>query len=311
MSDLSPLLDDVVTGLSLRELSFVVEVAEQRSFTAAAQSLHMSQSALSRSVNETEKRVGVRLFRRTTRSVELTPEGEEFVRLARELLSAQRRMLSEFTLFREGLSGHVRVASLPSVAAVLLPPLLAELRHRTPRVQVSVDDTHAHRALEQLLAGHADYAITTDDWLPAGVRFTPLSTDAFRVVFRSDHRFHGSAAVRWHELAQEDLAVFSASSSIRSQTDRVFTDLRISARSTIEAQNIAVVAGLVAAGLGVAAVPETVLPLMQFAGLESATLVDPTVERMLGLVEVIDRPTSAAARAFADLLIESAAPSSR
>lgn len=294
------------SNATLRELALVVEVAERRSFTAAAEAAHMSQSALSRSVNETERRLGARLFVRTTRSVELTPEGAELVRLARGLLASHRATLNEFMLFRAGMSGSVRVAALPSAAAILLPPLVAELSRQRPAIRVSVYDTLAHIALEHLLAGEVDYAITTDDWLPDGLVFTPLTSDRFRAVFRSDHAFHGRASVTWREFAEQPLAMFGPSSSIRTHTVRVLASLGLAPASTIEAQNIAVIAGLVAAGLGIAAVPELVLPLMRFADLDSAQLVEPIAERPLGLVAVRDRPVSPAAEVFAALLREKA-----
>ncbi|GAA5146950.1 LysR family transcriptional regulator [Microbacterium pseudoresistens] len=296
--------DNLTADLTLREFSYVLEVAERRSFTNAALEMHLSQSALSRAINETERRLGTRLFTRTTRAVDLTPEGVEFVRLAKRLLATHRRTLNEFALFRQGLSGSVRVAALPSVAAILLPPLVARLQSERPGIALSVDDTLAHVAIDRLLAGEVDYALTTDDWLPEGVTFTPLTSDRFRVVFREDHPFHERSEVTWQEFADQPVAMFGASSSIRTRTDRVLTDLGLSISTTIEAQNIAVVAGLVAAGLGVAAAPEFVIPLMKFADLESATLTEPLAERPLGLVSVPDRATSPAAREFARILRE-------
>ncbi|MGO3320167.1 MAG: LysR substrate-binding domain-containing protein [Microbacterium gubbeenense] len=288
--------------ITLREFAYIVEVAERGSFTAASLAMHMSQSALSRAINESERRLGARLFIRTTRSVNLTPEGIEFVRLARELLAFHRRTLNEFALFHEGLSGSVRVAALPSVAATLLPQLVARMQRERPRIQLSVDDALAHVVIDRLLAGDVDYAVTTSDWVPEEVEFTPLTSDRFRVIFRADHSFHGRGEVTWREFAEESVAIFGPFSSIRTRTDRVLSDLGVDLVSTIEAQNIAVVAGLVGAGLGVAAAPELVIPLMGFANLESAALIEPAVERPLGLLSVSGRPVSPAASEFARML---------
>lgn len=290
------------SDVSLRDLSYIVEIERLRSFTAAAQALHLSQSALSRAVNETERRIGARLFVRTTRSVEPTPEGTEFIRVARRLLASHRQAFNEFERYREGLSGAVRIASLPSAAAILLPPLLAELRFDRPDITVSVEDTLAHIALDRLLAGDVDYALTTDDWLPEGVTFTPLTSDRFRVVFRPDHAFHGSEGISWREFTREPAVMFGPSSSIRTHTDQILTSLGIAPDIAVEAQNIAVVAGFVAAGFGIAAVPELVIPLMSFAGLESAALRKPAAERPLGLVAVRDRPASPAGTALVQFL---------
>lgn len=299
---MSELLDHHGIDVSLRELALILEVAEHRSFTSAAAAVHMSQSALSRAVNESERRVGARVFRRTTRSVELTPEGAELVRLAHVVLGAHRQALNEFTLFRDGLNGVVRVAALPSVAATLLPPVVASLQQERPGIRISVEDTLAHIAMARLVNGGVDFAIATEEHMPAGLTFTPLTSDRFSVVFRSDHRFSGRGTVGWREFARESVVMFGASSSLRDHTDDVLARIGVTPAATIEAQNIAVIAGLVAAGLGIAAAPALVLPLMDFARLESAELIQPTVERTLGLVSVRDRPVSPAAIVFADRL---------
>lgn len=173
-----PVVPDL--DVSIRDLRLVLEVAERRSFTEAAEAVHLSQSALSRAVNDAERRLGARLFSRTTRSVTPTPVGEEFVRTARAILAHHERRLREFALFRDGLGGVVRGATLPSVAATLLPALVAALKRDAPGVVVDIDDTLAHDAIDQLLAGRVDFAITVADGVPDGVEFTRWSATGSR-----------------------------------------------------------------------------------------------------------------------------------
>lgn len=293
---------DAPLDLSIRDLRLILELADLRSFTQAAEAVHMSQSALSRAVNDAERRLGARLFERTTRSVEPTAVGAEFVRIARSMLARHEQSLREFTLFRDGLGGLVRIAALPSIAATILPALVADLRITSPAISLDITDTLAHVATEQLLAGHVDFAITVDDGLPDGVAFTPLAKDRFHVVFREDHPFHGRSQVPWSELGSQSLVTFGEASSLRALTDQTLARLGIAPLQTTKAQNIAVIAGLVQAGLGVAAAPATVLPLMTFAHLMSAELVEPTIDRNIGIAHVPGRTVSPAARAVAAAL---------
>lgn len=293
---------DVEIDLSLRDLRLILEVAERRSFTDAAEAVHMSQSALSRAVNDAERRIGARLFDRTTRSVEPTAVGSEFVRIGRSMLARYERGLREIALFRDGLGGIVRVAALPSIAATMLPALVADLKVTSPDIVVDISDTLAHVATDRLLAGHVDFAITVDEGLPDEVAFTPLAKDRFHVVFRDDHPFNDREQVTWRELADQPLVTFGEDSSLRALTDKTFASLGIMPSQTAEAQNIAVIAGLVAAGVGVAAAPVMVLPLMAFARLGAVELVEPTVDRDLGLAYVPGRSISPAAQHFADAL---------
>jgi len=269
-------------------------VAEKRSFTEAAQVSHLSQSALSRAVNDAERRLGTPLFIRTTRSVELTAVGEELVRIGRSLLAVHERGMRELGLFRDGVGGRVRIAALPSVAATLLPGLVAQLKRESPELVVDIIDTVAHVATEQLLAGQVDLAIVADDGLAAEIDFTPLLRDRFHVVHRGDHAFHGRDRVGWQEVADQPLVSFGESSSLRVIADETFAELGRTPRQVLEAQNIAVIAGLVSTGMGVATAPALVLPLMSFAGLEAAELIDPVVDRTIGMAQVAGRTVSPA-----------------
>lgn len=295
---------DTSLDLSIRDLRLILELADLRSFTHAAEAVHMSQSALSRAVNDAERRLGARLFERTTRSVEPTAVGAEFVRIARSMLARHEQALREFTLFRDGLGGRVRVAALPSIAATMLPALVADLRITSPAIVLDITDTLAHVATEQLLAGHVDFAITVDDGLPDGVAFTPLAKDRFHIVFREDHPFHGRSHVPWSELGNQSLVTFGEASSLRALTDQTLAGIGVAPLRTTTAQNIAVIAGLVQAGLGVAAAPATVLPLMTFAHLKSAELVEPTIDRNIGIAHVLGRTVSPAALSVAAALEE-------
>lgn len=293
---------DPEIDLSLRDLRLILAVAEKRSFTDAAQAAHMSQSALSRAVNDAERRLGAKLFERTTRSVEPTAAGAELIRIGTSMLEHYRRGLREFGLFRDGLGGVVRIAALPSIAATVLPALVARLKAESPGIVINIVDTLAHVATDQLLSGRVDFAITVDDGLPGQVEFTPLAKDRFHVVFRTDHPFHGRDRIRWRELADQPFVTFGEDSSLRVLTDKTFANLGVSPAQNFEAQNIAVIAGLVASGLGVAAAPAMVLPLMSFAGLAAAELSEPTVDRDLGLAYLPGRSRSPAAQFVADAL---------
>jgi LysR family carnitine catabolism transcriptional activator len=288
--------------LSLRDLRLILEVATRRSFTDAAHAVHMSQSALSRAVNDAERRLGARLFERTTRSVEPTAVGAEFIRIGTSMVAHYERGLREFALFRDGFGGVVRVAALPSIAATMLPSLVATLKVDNPGIVIDIVDTLAHVATEQLLAGLVDYAITVDEGLPDEVAFTPLTKDRFHVVFRDDHPYRGRRQVAWRELAGQPFVSFGEDSSLRALTDDTFRHVGIRPEVSFEAQNIAVIAGLVASGLGVAAAPAMVLPLMSFAGLGTAELVEPTVDRDIGLAYVRGRSLSPAAQRVAQAL---------
>jgi DNA-binding transcriptional LysR family regulator len=287
--------------LTVQQLRVVVAVYDAGSFTTAAETLLLAQSSLSRSVLEVERRLGVALFERTTRRLEPTAEGIEFVAIARSTLATFDANLQHFAGFLDGRRGRVRVAALPSLAAILLPSIVSTYQQASPDVELSIEDTLATEVLDRVRAGVVDFAVTvvsavtepTDD-----LDVTPVATDRFCCVFPPDHAFARLSEVAWADLAGEAFIAFDRTTSIRQHLDLAFAASGSHPRNAIEARNISAVAGLVAAGLGVSAVPGLVLPLTRFAGLSHRPLGTPRSERQIAIVRVPHRPLSPAATAF-------------
>ncbi|HEV7975343.1 LysR family transcriptional regulator [Amycolatopsis sp.] len=286
--------------LTVQQLRVVVAVHDAGSFTAAAEALLQAQSSLSRCVLQVERRLGVALFERTTRRLEPTAEGREFVAISRATIATFDANLRHFSGFLDGQRGRVRVATLPSLAAILLPAVVSAYQKDHPDVRLSIEDALATEVLERVRAGVVDFAVTVvsaaepiDD-----LEVTPVATDRFCCVFPPDHAFAQVEEVAWAQLAGEAFIAFDRTTSIRQHLDRAFAESGSRPRNAIEARNISAVAGLVAAGLGVSAVPGLVLPLTRFAGLSHRPLGAPRTERRIAVVRVPHRPLSPAATAF-------------
>ncbi|MGA6167460.1 LysR family transcriptional regulator [Amycolatopsis magusensis] len=286
--------------LTVPQLRAVVEVADAGGFTSAAQRLHLAQSSLSRAIGEVERRVGVALFERTTRRLEPTPEGAEFVRIARGVLDAFDAGMRHFAGFLEGSAGRVRVATLPSLAAILLPPVVAAHGRAHPAVELSIEDALSGEVLDRVRAGAVDLAVTVVTEPLPDLEVRELAADRFCCIFPPEHAFADIPALTWSSLAGEPFIAFGTASSIRRLVDRALDADSVRTGRRIEARNIAAVAGLVAAGLGVSVVPGLVLPLVSFAGLAHARL--PAVERTIAVVRDPARPLAPAVRAFLDAL---------
>lgn len=287
--------------MTLQQLRIVIAVHDAGSFTSAAETLLQAQSSLSRTVIEVERRLGVALFERTTRRLEPTAAGREFVELARATVAAFEANLRHFAGFLDGQRGRVRVATLPSLAAILLPAIVSAYQREHPAVKLSIEDALAVEVLERVRAGLVDFAVTvvsaTDDPID-DLAVTPVAEDRFCCVFPPGHPFTASTEVTWADLAGEAFIAFDRTTSIRQHLDRAFLESGEQPRNAIEARNISAVAGLVAAGLGVSAVPGLVLPLVNFAGVEHRPLGNPPMSRRIALVRVPHRPLSPAAQAF-------------
>jgi LysR family transcriptional regulator, carnitine catabolism transcriptional activator len=283
--------------LTLHQLHIFARVARTRSFTQAAGELLLSQPVLSRTVREIEHKLGTRLLERTTRSVSPTPEGLELLAIAEDLLRRYELGMNRFAAFRAGEHGQVTVAALPSAAAGLLPAVVARFRTRHPGVRVHVLDGTTQEVVEHVRSGAADLGIAEqiahDDLDVHGLR-----DEKVLAVLPRGHRFAGEAAVTWQMLAAEPFIAFSPDSSVRRLTDLAFTEAGVVPDTVIDTRTVATAGGMVAAGLGVSAVPELVLPLMAFADVVAAPLISPMVSRRLSVLSRRDEPWAPAVRRF-------------
>ncbi len=278
-------------NLTLAQLRVVLAVAQRRSFTRASEELLVAQSSLSRTVAQVERVAGTALFERTTRHVELTPDGQVFANLAEQVVTAYDQASAHFAGYLRGNEGLLRLAALPSLAATLIPQVVVRLRDLHPGIEVEVEDVLAADIDEAIRNGRVDFALTASLELetpkpsaPGDLLFEPMATDVFRLVTAPDHPLAQQAAVPWRSLAQESFVSFDDASSVRSITDAVLAMQGIVPVSQVTARNVATVAGLCSAGLGVSAAPAFVLPLMHFAGLASTPLTEPVIRRQVGIL---------------------------
>ena len=199
----------------LRQLRYFVAVAEEASFTRAAQRLHLSQPALSAAIRQLERRLGTVLFARTGRRVELTPAGEALLTDARRLLAASQRLVERVTRVAAGEEGSVVLASTHSLSAAFVPELMGRLREALPRWRVrhrlgwSLEVTSIV-AEGRATVGLVRYAESTD-----GLRVATLGREPAVVCVGRGHRLAGRSRVGLNDLAGERWAVMDREMSPR------------------------------------------------------------------------------------------------
>ncbi|MBV8621640.1 MAG: LysR family transcriptional regulator [Curvibacter sp.] len=293
---------------SSSDLQAFAALVQTRHFTRAAERCHLSQSAFSQKIRRLESMVGVRLFERSTRQVSLTPEGEQ---LSREVLRIERELqqalgqLSDLAGLR---AGRVAVAALPSIAAVWLPQLLARWRALHPQVTLTLHDSLAHVGLALLREGKVDLALTAGGDLRE-FETELLRTEPYWLVCPGGHRLAARRRVHWADLAGEEVIQLARSSSVRQQLDRLAA-AQVLRSSPLEVEQLATLAALVRAGLGVSLVPELTLFHFRGPGLAAVPLAEPELTRPLWLARRKGQALSVAAQAFRGLLLEAVSASS-
>ena len=289
-------------NFDLADLRAFVAVAELNSFRAAADSIHLSQPALSRRIEKLELALGVRLFERTTRSVSLTAVGRDFSHKARTLLNDLENSLLSMQAVAASQMGEVVIACVPSAVYYFLPKVLRIFHEQYPRIRVRIIDDSANATLESVARGEADFGINITGTQEPEIEFHVILKEPFVVACRRDHPLAGLAQVAWSALAGYDFMTVDKSSGNRLLVDLALANSDVRPSWCFEAKHVSTLLGLVEAGLGIAVVPRLSMPQGEHPTLAMVALVEPVIERNVGLIRRRGRELTPAARKLYDLI---------
>lgn len=235
-------------------------IAEEQSFTRAAQRCFVVQSALSRQIKSLESELGVRLFARTSRKVEVTPAGEAFVKPARLCLQAAERAKASAAAAHGQIRGSLTIGVIPTVTAVDIAAVLGAFRRSYPEVGVHVRTGGSDEFLRRIAAGELDVGFLglAEGVTPRGVQTRELSQERLVAVLSEGHRLAGRRRLRLKDLADEPFVDFPEGSSGREQSDLAFERARLRREVSLEVNTADLLTGLVRQGLGVALVAPSV-----------------------------------------------------
>jgi DNA-binding transcriptional LysR family regulator len=172
-------------GFELRQLRTFAAVARQRSFTRAADDLHIAQQAVSQQIMALERSLGVTLLRRTPRRVELTTEGEVFLADCRRVLAAADRAARRVQAVARGEAGTLRLAYTLTTVWETIPKLLARLAQARPQVKVEAREVFGADIPELLLAGRYDLALAPMTSYPEGFHARAVRREPLRIALSS------------------------------------------------------------------------------------------------------------------------------
>ena len=290
-------------NIDIGEIQAFIAVAEKASFGAAAESLFISQPALSRRIEKLETDLNSRLVERTTRRVSLTDAGQQFLAHAQAIMEELERAYHGIEACAVARTGQVTVACVPTVANHLLPSVLKHFARDNPAVRVKIIDESAQTVLRCVIEGHADFGLNFLGSQEADLEFTPIRAEHYVLVVPVHHPLAQHKTVTCRALESERLVSVSSSSGNRLLIDHAFA--KMAQRPTVhyETNHVTSAISLVAAGLGVAIVPGLGLEPALNPSVRTVPLVDPSITRTLGLVQRKGDRLHDAAQVLADLLV--------
>lgn len=293
-----------IPDLSSRELQAVCTIAERGSFMAASLTLEVSQPALTRTVQRVEQALGLAIFRRTTRRLEITPAGQEFIALANRVLNDLRISYESMRDVSDEQRGQVIVSAVMSVAYVRLPAIVSAYHAARPKVEIELREGVHGTVIDDVRSGVADIGVTYIDDVPAELRSIRLSREAFHVVVPKAHPLARQAGVTLDELTRYAMVSLPRESQTRRMIDGLASTAGLSLQHAVTVHQFATIMQFVLAGAGIAIVPGGAVPSALSAGLVTRPMSKPAVTRSLGAVVLKDRGLTPSAEGFLTQLQE-------
>jgi DNA-binding transcriptional LysR family regulator len=274
------------------------EIARHGSFSRAAESLHLSQPAVSLHMRQLEARCGTALLERVGKRAFPTPAGavllEHAGRAFAELEAAQEALRQ----LRGVVAGRLRLGTGATASIHLLPPLLGRMRARYPELELIVVTGNAPEIAAAVSANELDVALVTLPVTGRQLQVTPLLLDPLVAVGPPGQAWPGRGALTAAVLARHPLIVYERGGTIRRVIDGWFRRGRVRPRIVMELGNEEAIKKLVGAGLGVSVSPVMAVRDEVRSGALSMRPLSPALGRRLGLVRRRDKPETPALRAF-------------
>ena len=285
-------------------LQAFVCVAELGSFVKAAQQLHLTQTALTRRIQKLETLLDTRLLNRTTRKVELTSMGRDFLPQARHLvLDAQRTLVRLRDKARSG-QGHFTLACVPSLTTHVLPQLIKAYAQTHPGNTLRLLDASSHEVRAAVLDGQAELGIAINGEPHTELEEIALFEDPLHLVCPIPHVLQDRSTVGWSDLQGVDLIVVSSFMATRMFLDYQLAQRGIHLSGHYEVQHHATAINLVAAGVGCAILPSSTFENGDRPQVVKIPLTGPVVKRRVTLLRRKPTSLSPAAEAFHALTLQ-------
>jgi LysR family hydrogen peroxide-inducible transcriptional activator len=243
--------------MNLRDLRYLVALADERHFGRAAERCHVSQPTLSAQVRKLEQYLGVPLVERQPKRVALTPTGEQVVERARRLLQESDAIVELAKTSRDPLAGQLRVALIPTVGPYLLPRVAPALQRDLPKLKLLLYEYQTGPLLERLRAGELDLGVLALPVVPMdGLVSTVLYEEPFALALPGTHRLAKRRRVGVEDLQDETLLLLEDGHCLRDQALEVCSRVDVHEAQDYRATSLETLRQMVAAGHGVTLLPE-------------------------------------------------------
>jgi DNA-binding transcriptional LysR family regulator len=292
--------------MEIRTLKYILSLAEQGSFTAAAKTHFVTQPAVSIALKKLERELGHQLYRFEGRSIVFTPAGEILLDYARRIVDLEGELLRRMSDLEGLRKGKVTVGTIDAASIYVLPDVFSRFHDIYPGIEIKLEISSTVPLVEKLKAGELDLVVGTIPVKQAeGLDIIPIYGEPLLVIAPASHPLAGGSAVGPESLSGQSFIFFHEGSVTRAIVERAFEEGGISPLITMAIDSPEVIKNLVYSGLGMSVLPERIVR----DDLEKGDIVALRVEglhleRHLGLILQPGRYRSVTVQAFLDVLAE-------
>jgi DNA-binding transcriptional LysR family regulator len=280
----------------------VLALAEYGSFIAAASLLKTSQPAVTRTIKHVEDVLGIKLFERSTRSVQITAAGKEFVAVAARIQNDLKITLRSMRELSDQRRGQIIISSIMSVANGKLPGLVSAYRLDHPGIELHVRDGVHGTVIEDVRSGAADFGITYLDDLPDPFLSVRVGSEAFTVVLPKNHELAGKKSLSLSDLKGAPLVSLPSDSRTRRVIDGAASSVGLTLNHVVTVSQFATMLGFVRAGIGLAIAPKSGVASFLGKELSAVPIRGRPLARDLGIITLKEREPSPAATGLMSLI---------
>ena len=287
--------------MTFEQLDYFIRTVESETFFDAAESLHITQSTLSKQIMKLERELNIKLFDRSKRSATVTEAGQLFYKEAIKLSSQYHEMLSRMTQFHLQTNLQLHLGTLPILTQYNLTPLLRNFAEQNKDISFSLDDVEEKELLLGFAQNRFDLIIARANMLDLmNCHFYPLANDRLTVIVPSRHRFSQKSSISLEELAYESFILMPSYTSIHQLCKNLFENFHISP-TIIRTARMESIISAVAIGEGISLLPEQNFKLFQSKNVVAIPLKQsPTLS--IGIAQKKSIPPSASAIRFLEYI---------
>jgi DNA-binding transcriptional LysR family regulator len=285
--------------INFKQLLTFLAVAEHSSFKKAADSLFISMPAVSMQIKQLEEQLGVVLFQRTTRKVDLTAEGEQLMITARKAMAELESGLARLQQTVDIQQGHLSFGCVPTIASTRLPAILTEFAKKYPGVSVHVRELAQRELLEAVRRSEVDFGIGPVEEKKTDLDLSSIFIDEYVALLPKSYADKGRAGISLRELSKMPLLTLGTSTLFREHLNEALTASGLVSERNYEFTHVTTLVAMAEAGLGIAILPRVAIPVK--TRLKTVKIINPALTRTIGIVKIKGHTLSPAAARLVDL----------